>query len=75
MRANQTAWIVEIPDVDAAPAPGEGPAHVTLLDLVRAVGEVTEDDREVVATVRAMLRSGRVKLCGNFRSAPPDEFA
>jgi hypothetical protein len=39
----------------------------TLLELVQAVCEVTTDDREVVATVRHMIRNGRVRLTGNFR--------
>jgi len=44
------------------------PEGFTLLELVQAICEVTSDDREVVATVRHMLRSGRVRLIGNFRS-------
>jgi hypothetical protein len=51
------------------------PCHTTLLELVRVIGEVAEDDREVVATVLHLLRSGRVQLCGNFRCASPDDFA
>ena len=43
---------------------------LTLLELVQAVCEATRDDREVVATVREMLRSGRVRLSGNFRAHP-----
>ncbi len=43
---------------------------LTLLELVRSVCEVTSDDREVVATVRHMLLSGRVRLTGNFRAQP-----
>ena len=43
---------------------------LTLLELVQTIAEVTSDDREVVATVRHMLRSGRVKLSGNFRGQP-----
>lgn len=46
--------------------------ETTLLELVRVVSEVTEDDREVVATVMEMLRSGRVRLCGNFRDTNLD---
>ncbi len=53
---------------------GTETVEVTLLELVRAVGEVTEDDREVVATVLQMLRSGRARLTGNFRDTPPDDF-
>ncbi|MDH3519895.1 MAG: hypothetical protein OEM49_05500 [Myxococcales bacterium] len=55
----------------AAPAP----RAVTLLQLVRAIGEITEDDREVVATVLHLLRSGRVQLRGNFCGSPPDALA
>ena len=46
----------------------------TLLDLVRAIGEVTDDDREIVATVLHMLRSGRIRLSGNFRGVRFDAF-
>ncbi len=42
----------------------------TLLELVEAIGEVTADDREVVATVIHLLESGQVQLCGNFRDEP-----
>ena len=49
-----------------------GMRATTLLELVRAIGEVTDDDREIVATVLHMLHSGHVRLAGNFRSAPPD---
>jgi hypothetical protein len=46
------------------------PESLTLLELVRAVSESTNDDRLVIATVRHMLRSGRVKLRGCFRDEP-----
>jgi len=52
-----------------------GSRSTTLLDLVRAIGEVTDDEREIVATVRLLLASGRVRLCGNFRGAGPDDLA
>ena len=52
----------------------EEPLPTTLLDLVRAIGEVTEDDREVVATVRYLLDSGRVRLTGNFNGVPVEVF-
>jgi hypothetical protein len=51
------------------------PRAMTLLALVRAISEVTSDEHEVVATVLHMLRSGEVRLCGNFRDADPEEFA
>ena len=48
---------------------GEPGVHdLTLLELVRAICEVTHDDREVVATVTDLLQSGRVRLIGNFRN-------
>jgi len=64
----------------AAVTPIEGQRHAepratTLLALVRAIGEVTTDDREVVATILHMLRSGEVRLCGNFRGHDPEDFA
>lgn len=50
----------------------------TLLDLVQTVNQVTDDDQEVVATVVALVNSGRVRLCGNFAGAKinlPPSFA
>jgi len=51
------------------------PVRVTLLELVTAVGEVTEDEEEVAATVLHMLRSGRARLCGSFASEPVERLA
>jgi predicted nucleic-acid-binding protein len=45
----------------------EAVVETTLLELVTTLGELTEDDREVVSTVVELLRSGRVRLIGNFR--------
>jgi hypothetical protein len=50
----------------------QGTQRVTLLELVKAVSEVTNDDAEIVATVSHMLRSGRVYLAGNFRDTSLD---
>ncbi len=50
----------------ATQAPG-GCVETTLLALVQALAEVTEDDREIVAVVIHMIRSGRVRLVGSFR--------
>ena len=50
------------------------PRETTLLELVRTISEVTNDEREVVATVMHMLDSGRVRLCGNFRGASGDDL-
>ncbi len=41
--------------------------ETTLLELVQTVGELTDDDREVVKTVVELLRTGRVRLIGSFR--------
>jgi len=38
------------------------PVELTLLDLTGAVIEVSENDREVVATLSHLIRSGRVRL-------------
>ena len=51
-----------------------GCADVTLLELVQAICDVTSDDREVVETVRHLLSSDQVRLCGNFRSCAPSVF-
>ena len=40
--------------------------ETTLLDLVTAVADSSNSDEEVLATVSSLLRSGRVKLVGNF---------
>jgi len=49
------------------PAPQDEVVETTLLELVQTIGELTQDDREVVATVIEMLHNGRVRLIGNFR--------
>ena len=57
------------------PAPSQGGVvNLTLLELVRTVGEITDDEAEIVATVIQMLRSGRVRLAGNFRDEPICRF-
>jgi len=53
--------------------PGEG-RSATLLELVSAICETTEDDQEVVSTVLHLLETGRVRLCGNFRGTPVDRL-
>jgi len=51
------------------------PQNLTLLELVTAVGDVTDDEREIVATVLYMLRSGSVRLTGNFCGESIDRIA
>ncbi len=46
----------------------------TLLELVRAVSAVTDDEGEVVATVLHMLATGSARLCGNFRGSSVEDF-
>ena len=53
--------------------PGER-RKTTLLELVSAISETTEDDQEVVSTVLHLLETGRVRLCGNFRGAPVEKL-
>ena len=39
----------------------------TLLSLIEAINEVTDDDQEVIATVAHLLSSGRVRFRGHFQ--------
>jgi hypothetical protein len=39
----------------------------TLLSLIEAINEVTDDDQEIIATVAHLLSSGRVRLRGHFQ--------
>jgi len=55
---------------DLEPIRFDQPQHFTLLELVEAVSEVTDDEREIVATVIHMLESGSVRLVGNFHDEP-----
>ena len=57
------------PSVEAS-----APRQVTLLELVQEICEITDDDREVMAVVKSLLGSGRVRLCGNFSESPAAEF-
>lgn len=45
-----------------------GPITRTLLELVSALHEVTDNDQAVVAAI-SLINSGRVRLCGNFVNA------
>jgi predicted nucleic-acid-binding protein len=55
-------------------ATSETPRVTTLLELVHVLGEITDDEREIVATVLSLLRSGKVRLCGNFRDTPVEDL-
>jgi hypothetical protein len=49
------------------PESGTAVVETTLLELVQTIGELTDDDREVVSTVSELLKSGHVRLIGSFR--------
>lgn len=48
--------------------------QTTLLELVRAISEVTHDEAELVNAVVDLIESGRAKLTGNFRDVPIEVF-
>ena len=50
------------------------PHELTLLELVQAICDEADDDREVVATVLHLLRTSRVRLRGNFRGSGAESF-
>ena len=52
------------------PAPPAEPLPVTLLELVKAVSECTDDEREVVIVCEHMIRTRSVRLTGCFRDQP-----
>jgi len=54
---------------------GSPQEELNLLDLIEAVGEVTEDETEIVATVIHMLESGRVRLCGDWNDLTEEHRA
>ncbi len=43
------------------------PCQSTMLDLVRVVQPEVDSERDLVAVVRRLVRSGAVELCGSFR--------
>ncbi len=51
---------------DIREAKVEDPEVLTLLDLVAAIADAAESEQEVIATVRRLLGSGKVKLVGEF---------
>jgi len=50
------------------------PRELTLLELVTAVSDATENEQEIIATVLNILGSGRVRLIGAFRDEPVRAF-
>lgn len=51
------------------PTEDTGLPPLTLMELIEAVGEVSDTEEEVVATVTYMLRSGRVQLLSDDDTA------
>ena len=39
------------------------PRELTLLDVIQAMGEVTQNDQEVISTVAHLISSGQLRLC------------
>jgi hypothetical protein len=68
MTRNAAAAVLETQPVQ------ESERQLTLLELVSAVSETTSNDDEVTETVLHLLRSGRVRLCGNFKDEPIESF-
>jgi len=46
---------------------GHMPRDTTMLELVTEVARDAQSDAEIVETVVALVNSGAVRLCGNFR--------
>jgi hypothetical protein len=51
-----------------------GGCRTTLLEIVFQMSDPQRDDRAVAEAVRALIRTGAVRLTGNFRHAPLDAF-
>ncbi|MEM9173597.1 MAG: hypothetical protein AAGC67_00035 [Myxococcota bacterium] len=64
VRANATVIPIEhqLAVHEIEPSEEVGLEPLTLRELIEAVGEVSDTEEEVVATVTYMLRSGRVQL-------------
>ena len=72
-----TAELVAIEDIESAgwfEQEAIEPVQVTLLELVKAVSEVSKNEAEVVGTVCYMLSTGSVELTGTFRNEPVDQL-
>jgi hypothetical protein len=54
--------------------PAPEPHPCTLLELVRVLSEITDNEHEVVATAIHMICTGSVRLIGNFRDAPVEDW-
>jgi hypothetical protein len=52
------------------PTSASVPHRATMLELVHSLAQQGISEREVVATVLALIESGRVILIGNFRGLP-----
>jgi hypothetical protein len=60
---------------NASPQETEKGVETTLLELVRALSDITDNEVEILATAVHMLRSGTVRLTGSFRDAPTSTFS
>ncbi len=66
--------IASIEAAVAHPTQATAPVQVTMLELVATVGELTEDDDEVVAVVIHMLATHRARLCGSFKNVRAEDL-
>jgi len=66
-----TVYSIEATSTTSATAP----IRLTLLELVMAVGEVSESEDELIASVLYILQDGRVRLAGNFRESRFDPLS
>jgi hypothetical protein len=61
-------------DPTCVPGPGEPVVRTTLLDLVWRMAEESDAESQLVEAVEQRLRSGSVRLTGNFRDVPVERL-
>jgi hypothetical protein len=50
------------------------PVEVTLVELVMVLAELTEDEREIFATVEHMIASGSVRITPTLQARIPEAY-
>ena len=50
------------------------PVEVTLVELVMVLAEITEDEREIFATVDHMIESGSVRITPTLQARIPEAY-
>ena len=74
MAAANTMQVLEAHQEPGIAVPDDLPESLTLLELVYTLSAIADDDQLVVDTIVNMLASGRVRLRGNFRGEPIEDF-